>query len=335
MLGHFVCESRASFASLIDRMHRREVVLQSRVIYRGQLNPGWLLQSLWERHFLYPQRAGLWEPYYIQPHDAVKVPRQRAFLEMFRRQVELLFPQERGRSDDQLWAFGRHHGLVTPLLDWSLDPYRALYFALRHRTRTQSAVALWVFHVPQPTSPYGGIWDADMFPRIDWRYTSARQQSQEGVFTRLSHPIFADLEQYLRNKLGDGAASACLVKIEILASAMPGLIRELAERGINEPSLGFMDESESRLLDDLAARCNATLIATNPAAPPPRSPRVDQETIGEIAKGSAGRWLSTIGPGKAQLTGRRTIPFLRPPSPRYILQERGNEVVVARQRDPH
>jgi hypothetical protein len=140
VLGHFVCDTDVAFASAIDRMHRREVVLQSRAIYRGHSNPDWLLQSLWERHFLHPQRAGLYEPYYIQPHDGARIRLQRAFLEGFRRQVELSFPQETDRSDDQLWAVGRHHGLVTPLLDWTLDPYKALHFALRHSAGTQLAV---------------------------------------------------------------------------------------------------------------------------------------------------------------------------------------------------
>ncbi len=316
MLGHFVCDTQASFASVIDRMHQREFTLQSRAIYRGQLNPGWLLQSLWERQFLHPQRAGL--PYYIQPHEGVKVRLQRAFLEMFRRQVELTFPQERGRTDNQLWALGRHHRLVTPLLDWTLDPYKALYFALRHETGTEPAVAVWVFHVSHTTSPYDGIWDADVFPRIDSRYISARQQAQQGVFTRLSHPIFGDLEQYLRNKLGDRSLSACLVKIEILRSAMPHLLQELAQRGINEASLGFMGESDNRQLDDIAARCNATLMVGNPPAAPSSLPRVYQEKILESAKWLAGRWLATIGPGKARPTGRRAFPFLPPPAPRYI-----------------
>jgi hypothetical protein len=76
----------------------------------------------------------------FDPRNIITQEVADAQLRLFRRAV-------RGRIADrtlveideqnELWSVGQHHGLMTPLLDWTYSPYVALFFAFEKEDRQQ------------------------------------------------------------------------------------------------------------------------------------------------------------------------------------------------------
>lgn len=84
-------------------------------IFRGQHHYKWELQPTLDRFF----------PGAIQREIATK--QLRNFRLSIRGRVDNTVLSE--TKEEELWAIGQHHGLATPLLDWTRSPYVALFFS--------------------------------------------------------------------------------------------------------------------------------------------------------------------------------------------------------------
>jgi hypothetical protein len=182
-------------------------------LYRGQADVEWRVESALDRmESRYPKTKNYWgkNPEYFDCPPAARDVHLEAFKEAVRGKRG---PSPHELSEDEWWALAQHHGLATPLLDWTYSPFVALFFAFEHEGYVNFTTQSFqipdrraVYFVPFHLITQNGT-DADPAPSVfsPRREISHRLSSQSGVFMRM--PKGSDLESSVRRRFPDESST--------------------------------------------------------------------------------------------------------------------------------
>jgi hypothetical protein len=205
---------------LVAMLFGQEPFRSGRYLFRGCGDAGWTLSSSFDRQFGFlpgEKRMAIWA----------------SLLQEFREScAEHGVAREIVADDKALLAFAQHHGLPTRLLDWSLSPYVAAFFAFRQALRTPDAtrqVALWILDARS------SAWSAEMGVELvaPMAFGNFRLRNQSGRFTYARTPHLT-LEEYVSFVPTDGSP---LTQVTMPSTEAVRAMPDLEAMGANATNL--------------------------------------------------------------------------------------------------
>lgn len=214
------CESWSGFSNLVTQ----PLLDFESYIYRGQSSSDWKLSSVLDRSL---EKIG---------SSKDKKIREKHLAAFQRACLGRRGPNPVELEPDDWWALGQHHGLYTPLLDWTESPFVAAYFSYALdpdlQVKERAVWALNAYSVEQKLSQVDGDMLSIVRPLMD---ENARLISQRGLFTRA--PDGVTIEEWVSKYFKGYDGGGVLMKILLPNSEQRVALRSLNRMNINHLSL--------------------------------------------------------------------------------------------------
>lgn len=212
-------------------------VPRGRFLWRGQRDPGWPLASSLERRVLALWGAQNGGPGSVYPYSGRPTPTEKETIAAWTQGLQNHFsraivgvpgaPRSRPNGTE-LWALGRHYGLITPLLDWSLNHYFAAFFALTDGGRSMTSpthdVAIYRLDYGRHLDLTGILLHDNL-----WLPDLHRLHRQAGVFTQLDGSVAYEIEGACVRGNEPGSIKKYVIDKTIVESAL----RDLRAHGVD------------------------------------------------------------------------------------------------------
>lgn len=143
-------------------------------------------------------------------------------------------------DEKEWWSLGQHHGLDTPLLDWTYSPFVAAYFAF-YKTKSDDTKKRVVYALNK-SKVENYLYRTGNNDLIFYQPTSdenPRVLNQNGLFTIVNNGT--ELEEWVKNNFADEQQERVLIKIQIPNS----------DRGVSLESLEAMNINHITLFPDI------------------------------------------------------------------------------------
>ncbi len=213
---------------------RQKMLDYSHYVWRGQRDANWKLESSLDRIL------------------RTKLPNLRKSLAQ--KHLDSFKLAVRGRrganpssitDENEWWALGQHHGLATPLLDWTESAFVALYFAFEKAERPLSGKrVVWALNGATRKndgiiSDHAAAGTAGQAPILEFikplLNDNARLVSQAGLFTKA--PIGQTVDDWVSNNFKGEERKGTLMKLTFPDADRYECLRTLTKMNINHITL--------------------------------------------------------------------------------------------------